>query len=633
MLISIREKTQGVVAGFIVVVIILVFALWGVNSYFAGDSEVIVAKGSDLKISQRVYRNAYRNTVERQRGRVPQTMLDSPFYKQQIVERLIQDALLTQYVESAGFRISDKDLNEKIRQQAYFQKNNSFDGELYKLALRSQQLSPAQYERQVRGDLMSIQLSSGYTANSFVTEKEVNQLLVLMRQERDIDYVEIKPDMFKKNIVVSNKKIQEFYDKNKNNYQTEEKIKIEYVILSAKDLAKDYKPTTAELKEAFESGSGFVTPAKRWVSHILLEVPKGANKKEAAAVLKKIEKLAREIKGGKRFATVAKANSDDKGSAVKGGDLGEMKTGVMVKEFEAVVNGMMKTGAISKPVRTQYGYHLIKLTKYNAEKRASFSTVKSKLEKMVRKQVGEKKFFDASPDFYNVVYEQPDSLQPAADSLGLIIKKSAWFTRTGGIGIAAKKKIVAASFHPDVIEAGRNSEAIEIDETTLVAVRLLKHKTREQKPITDVKASIKNILRDRLALEKVKELKARVLAELKKKNDLKAVARKFNLKLLTSKKIIRNKTQTVDKRIIDRVFTVSLPGKKANGVGEADLGAQGVAIFSLKAIRPGNVSKADEKMTSQARELLRERHGEGYFQAFLGNLRKESKIKIYKENL
>lgn len=633
MLVSIREKTQGVIAGFIVVIIILVFALWGVNSYFAGDSEIIVAEGSNIKISQRVYRNAYRNITEQQRGRIPQAMLDSPFYKQQIVERLIQNTLLTQYVEEAGYRISDKNLGEMIRQQSYFQKDNSFDGDLYKLALRSQQLSPAQYERQMRGDLMATQLSSGFIANTFVTDNEVNQLLVLMQQARDIDYIEIKPGLFRKNTVVDKKKIQEFYEKNKSNYTTEEKIKIEYVILSAKEMAKDYKSTTAELKEAYESGSGFVTPAKRWASHILLEVPRSANKEEEGAVLKKIEKLAREIRKGKSFSVVAKTNSDDKGSAVKGGDLGEVKSGVMVKEFEAALNGMDKQGAISKPVRTQYGYHLIKLTKYIAEKRASFSAVKSQLEKIVRIQVGEKKFFDASPDFNNVIYEQPDSLQPTADLLGLKIKQSAWFTRAGGIGIAAKKKIVAASFHPDVIEAGRNSEVIEIDDTTLVAVRLLKHKKREQKPVSDVGEAIKNILRDKLALKKVKEMKTKVLADLKKNNDLKTVAVKYKLKLVASRNIIRDKTKKLDKRIIDRAFTMRLPKKGNPEIGEVDLGAQGVAIFVLKAIRAGDASKADEKMITRTRELLRRRHGEGYFQAFLGNLRKETKIKIYKGNL
>jgi len=633
MLISIREKTQGLVAGFIVMVIILVFALWGVNSYFAGDSEKIVAKGSDIKISHRTYRNAYDNVVAKQRGRIPQSVLDSQFYKQQIVEKLIQETLLTKYVHESGYRISDKDLGERIRQQTYFQKENLFNPELYKIALRSSQLSPNQYEAQLRGDLMAAQLTSGYIKSSFAIDSEINQLLQLGLQERDIEYIEIKPEKFNQSIVVKKKNILAYYEKNKLNYQTTEKIKIQYVTLSVKELAKDYKPTTAELTEAYETGTGLVKPARRWASHILVEVAKGASKEIEAEALKKAEKLANDIKNGKRFAGMAKKYSDDKGSAVQGGDLGEVGNGVMVKEFEAALNEMTKLGAISKPVRTQYGYHLIKLTKYIPEKRKPFKEVKAQLEETVRRQVGEKKFVDASPDFYNIVYEQPDSLKPVADALGLKIVQSAWFSRQGGKDIAANQKIVTAAYHPDVLETGRNSDAIEIDDTTLVAVRLLEYKKQQQRPVSEVEDEIKNRLKHQLALDKVAELKQKVLSDLKNKNDLKFIAKKYKLNLKTGKRLVRNISKDVDKRIIDQVFSMKIPKDGKMVTGEVNLGGQGVAVIALKAVRAGDANKADKAMRARAQELLYKRHGEGYFQAFIEDLRKQTKVKVLTNNL
>lgn len=633
MLISIREKTQGLVAGFIVLVIILVFALWGVNSYFAGDSEKIVAEGNGIKIPHRVYRSAYENIVAKQRGRIPQSVLDSPFYKQQIVEKLIKETLLTKYVHESGYRLSDKVLSKKIREQTYFQKENLFNPELYKIALRSSQLSPAQYEEQLRGDLMAAQLTSGYIQSSFSIDNEVNQLLQLGLQERDIEYIEIKPENFKKTITVKKKDIQVFYEKNKLNYQTTEKLKIQFVTLSAKELAEDYKPTLSELKEAYETGTGLITPAKRWASHILVEVAKGASKEIEAEALKKAEKLANDIKNGKRFAGMAKKYSDDKGSAVQGGDLGEVGNGVMVKEFEAVLNGMTKLGAVSKPVRTQYGYHLIKLTKFIPEKRKPFKEVKAQLEETVRKQVGEKKFFDASPDFLNIVYEQPDSLKPVAEALGLKVKTSAWFSREGGKGIAADKKIVAAAYHPDVLEAGRNSEAIEVDDTTLVAVRLLEYKQKQQKPLSDVESEIKNILKNQLALKKVAELQEKILSDLKNKNDLKLIAKKYKLSVKTGKRLVRNISKDVDKRIIDRVFSMKTPEEGKIVIGEVNLGGQGVAVIALKAVRAGDASKADKAMRLRAQELLYKRHGEDYFQALIEDLRKQTNVKVFTNNL
>ncbi|MFV1993455.1 MAG: peptidyl-prolyl cis-trans isomerase, partial [Acidiferrobacterales bacterium] len=296
-------------------------------------------------------------------------------------------------------------------------------------------------------------------------------------------------------------------------------------------------------------------------------------------------------------------------------------------------NEMTKLGAISKPVRTQYGYHLIKLTKFIPEKTKPFKEVKAQLEETVRRQVGEKKFFDASPDFYNIVYEQPDSLKPVADALGLKIKQSDWFARDGGKGIAAEIKLVTAAYHPDVLEAGRNSEAIEIDDTTLVSVRLLEHKRKQQKPVADVEDEIKNKLRNQLALDKVEELKQKVLSDLKNTNDLKLIAKKYKLNLKTGKRLVRNLSKDVDKRIIDQVFSMKVPKDGKMVVGEVNLGGQGVVIIGLKAVRTGDANKADKAMRTRAQELLYKRNGEGYFQAFVEDLRKRTKVKVFTNNL
>ena len=236
-------------------------------------------------------------------------------------------------------------------------------------------------------------------------------------------------------------------------------------------------------------------------------------------------------------------------------------------------------------------------------------------------------------DFFNIVYEQPDSLKPVADALGLKIKQSAWFPREGGDGIAAEKKIVTAAYHPEVLEAGRNSEAIEVDDTTLVAVRLLEYKKQQQKPISDVEEEIKNKLRNQLALDKVKELKLKVLSDFKNKNDLKLIAKKYKLSFKTGKGIVRNISQNLDKRIIDQAFSMKMSKDGKKLASEVNLGTQGAAVIVLKAVRTGDANKADKAMRVRVQELLYKRHGEGYFQAFIENLRKQTKVKVFTNNL
>ena len=624
MLIAIREKTRGLAAALIVGIIIVVFSMWGIESYLRDSTNVLVAKGDNVEVPKRVYSRA----LERYKSRVPQQMWDNPILKQQVVESLVNETLLVNETRSLGYRASDTLLTEYIRQQSYFQTNGKFDSKMYKAALRSSNTSVSEYESQMRENLALEQLRAGYRNSVIVTDAAINNALSLMMQERVVDYVTIEPSRFKSAIKVSSKEAQDYYDSNKTRYQTEEQVKVEYIELSAKVLAANYQPGDEELREFYSQSDSAASlqKAKRRISHILVE---GDDK----AALDKTNKLLKQIKAGTSFSAMAKKHSDDPGSAEKGGDLGDFKPGVMVKEFEEAAMAMKKKGEVVGPVKTQFGYHLIKLTRYKPAVRKPFSKVRGELVKQLRERKGEEQFFGLTESFYNLVYENPDSLEAAAQELGLKIRKSDFFGRAGSkSGITSKRLVIDAAFSAEVLDQGRNSESIELDDTTLVAVRLSEHRTPATKPFKLVRKEIESTIRDRKAADKVSETVGKLRTAAVKDGLIKAAAG-LKLKVVKARRLKQEGNKDTEQALVTAVFSSNRPQQGKAAIGGAELGPRGSIVFELTGVKEGNPGKADAAARKKIGEILSKRQSNDYFANFQSGLRASAGVKIFPENL
>src|SRR3989344_3381522 len=397
MLSEIRDKTQGIFATFILVMVIVPFALWGVNSYFDTGGQINVAKVGGVEISQ----NAYRNEIDRLRGRMEPKTLDNPQFKQTVLNNLIEQALIVQQAEDQGYCIGNAQLAEIIRHQPNFQRDGKFDPALYEVWLRREGMSAQQFEARVRENILITQVQTGISESLIITQADIANLARLLEQ-----------------------------------------VRVEYLRLSAADLDPKQPPTEEELKKAYsEEAARYVVPEKRRASHILVSLPAEPTGDQAKEALAKIQDIAKQVRAGADFAGLAKKHSVDSVTAGQGGDLGEIRRGVLPKELEDALYAL-KSGEVSQPIRSTYGYQLVKLTAHTPEKRKSFADVRKELVEAVRRRQGEERFFDVSEKFRNLVYEQPDSLAPAAKALGLEIRKSEWFTHAGGTGIAAHPKVV-----------------------------------------------------------------------------------------------------------------------------------------------------------------------------------------------
>lgn len=629
MLSTIREKTQGIIATFILLLIVVPFALWGINSYFESGSKLNVATVNGTDISQL----SYRRTLDQLRGRVDPATLDSRKFKQTILDGLIDQTLLVQDAEGQGYRANTTLLAQTIRSLPYFQRDGRFDSAMYEAVLRNQGMTPQEFENRLREQSITGQIQAGLSDSAIVTDADVAQVAQLLSQQREVAYAVINLEALMSRVSVKETEIEKYYADHTELFQTPEQVRVDYLRLSAADLDRDYQPSEDDLKKAYADESArYVVPAVRRASHILISLPANASEVQAKAALAKIEDIAKQARAGADFAMLAKKYSQDSATATAGGDLGVVRPGVLPKPLESAVLAMNKPGDISQPVRTEFGYHLVKLTAYTPEKRRTFAKVRKDLAQLVRQRKGEEKFFDVSEKFRNLVYEQPDSLAPAAKALGLEIQKSGWFGQAGGSGIAANPKVVQAAFAPDVLSQARNSDAIDIDDNTLVAVRVAERKPAARQPLNEVRAQIERTLKREQARQEALRLGDTWLGELRAGKALDVLAKQSNLKYQPPKLLTRTQAAGVDSRIVEAAFRAPRPAGGKPVYDLVDLDGQGYAVFALRqVVEPSG--KVEDSAQKEARRILTSHRGADYYADYRAGLREKAKIKIFSDQL
>lgn len=624
MLTTIREKTQGIIATFIIALIAIPFALWGVNSYFDSGGQLNVAKVNGIDITQ----NDYRNEIDRLRGRVEPKTLDTPQFKQSLLNNLIDQALIIRDAENQGYRVGNAQLAEIIRNQPNFQRDGKFDASLYEALLRREGMNPKLFETRVRDEILVTHLQAGISESRIITQSEIAEIVRLLSQEREVAYVVIGTESLMAKITLTPADIEQYYSAHPEMFRFPEQVRVEYLRLSAADQNQNYHPTEEELNRAYAEEAGrYVKPEKRRASHILINLPAQADEEKTKDALAKIQEISKQARSGSDFAVLAKKHSEDTTTAPQGGDIGEIRRGVLPKELEDAVYGL-KPGEVSQPVRSPYGYHVVKLTAHTPEKRKLLAEVRKELVEIIRRRKSEEVFFEKSERLRNFVYEQPDSLVPAAKALGLEILKSDWFTHDGGTGIAANPKVVQAAFEPDVLSQARNSDAIEISADTLVAIRVAERRPAGRSPLTEVRPQVELQLKQERARQQSREMGEDLLREARSGGSLNTIAAKRGLTWQPPRMISRQETAGMDSRLVDHAFRSPRPEGDNPVYDLVDLDKRGYALMALSRVRDAT-SKRNADLEKKIRELLETRRGNEYFTNYRSGLRQNADIKIY----
>ena len=632
----IREHAKGFFAWLIVILIIIPFAFWGINSYFGGGAaDSVVAKVNDAEITTGEFQRVYvRERARRQQmlgENADPALLNDALIKRDVIDRLVNSEAVAQAANDAGLRISDAQLAREIIQNPQFQQDGRFDGELYARILNSMGLTEQGFEVQVKQDMLVEQLISGITGSEFATEKELQEITALVNQERDIGYLVLTVKDFPEEAVPSDEEIQAYYEANKDRFVLPEQVSVEYLELSAADLLGDVEVDEEALHRMYEEQQAdFIQAEERRASHILITVDPDADEAADKAAHDKALELLERIRSGESFEEIAKAESQDPGSAAQGGDLGFFGRGMMVKPFEEAVYGM-SIGDISEPVRTSFGYHIIKLTDIKAQQGKTFEEVRDTLEQEYRELMAEERFYDIAERLADLTYEVPDTLEVAAQELGLEIKISPMFSRHAGEGIAANSKVRAMAFSPDVLEAGNNSEPVTIGTNHVVVLRVKDHRPVSHKPLDEVRDEIIASLQQEAAAEKVQSLGEKIRERMAAGEDPAALAKEYNVEWHEAG-FVKRDDSAVPGEVLRAAFRMSPPDQgqaRFEGVG---LVSGDYAVVAVKAVRSSEAAEGEED-TERFKNLVLRKYGAQAGNGALEGIRKRSKIEIIQENL
>lgn len=630
MLHFIRERAQGWVAWFIVGLISIPFALWGVNSYLNGPSEIVVAKVNGKAISQTEYQQALQQYRDRMRSvlkdKFDPSVFDTLNVKQNVLNSLIDKKLLLSVSEDLGQRVSNENLASSIQSTPAFQKDGKFNADRYSLMLARAGLTPERYEAELRVETLITQITENVQKSTLAAQYSIDNLFRLEKQTREIAFGVVPALSLLDKVTVTDEQVKAYYDLHAANYLAPERMVVNYIELSVDALAKDITASDEELKSFYINNQDkFVGPEQRKASHILIEG-------DDEAAIAQLEKVKARLDAGESFATLASELSQDVGSAKEGGDLGYFQRGVMDSAFEDAVFGMKTVGQVSDMVKTEFGYHLIELTGIKKPESKSFEQAKPEVEALYRRQKAETLFYEKAEQLADLSYENPDSLDVAAEELGLEIKTSSEFQRQRNTsGIAKDPKVVAAAFSEDVLTNDLNSAVIELSKSDLLVLHKNKHTLSTQLPFESVAPAIKEQLRFENAALQAKEEGQKLLTELKSGVSPDSLFAENNWH---AAKVYSRDEEDVSPQILHQAFSMAKPTStdQAEFIGFTATNGNYV-LLKLSAVTEGNSDNVSDAEREGLKSHLLRAYGESELQAFINSLKEGSDIEVFSNYL
>jgi len=629
MLQTIRDRAHGWIAWAIVFLISVPFALWGIQSYLDIGGEPIAAKVNGVEITQRDLDRRVQQARMRLREQLgaayDAAQFDDKQLRREALDSMIRETLLVDVSNRMGLRVSDQELRAQILAEPGFQRDGRFDPPSYENMLQLQGMSPAMFEAQLRQRLVGTQLARAVVDSELVTSAEREEFLRLNGQKRAVAWLRIPASRFMDEGPVDDADIRTYYEANAARFRAPEQVKLDYLVLDVATLATKTDLSEEELRRAYESDQArFGQPERRKVRHILLTVPPGADEAADTAVRDQIEAVRKRIQDGEPFDQVAKEVSKDPGSAAQGGSLGDIERGIMDPAFDEAAFSL-SPGELSEPVKTRFGYHLIDVESVTPNAVKPFDEVRDQLREELAKQRAEALFYDLGERLANVVYESSDSLEPAAEELGLTVQHSDWIGREGGEGLLGSPKVTAAAFSEDVLNERRNSDLIEPEKDVLqaVVVRVADHREAAAIPFDEVREEIVSTLRQERARKAAAEAAAAAAEQLRNGADWAAVAGEDQVEEPGS--VGRNDPK-LPAPVSETAFTLPVPAGGQAGVGTAVFDDGDAAVVRVTRVEPGEATAPAGQGADQARSILGRLMGRQAYEAVLKDMERRADI-------
>jgi peptidyl-prolyl cis-trans isomerase D len=633
---SIREKLTGILAFGILGVLIIPFALVGVNEYFTTNSGNIVARVNDTEIAFNDFNESYSRFRRRAQAtlgaRFDPVQFDQLVMRRQHLDSMIDEELMSQAVQSLGLDIDDKTLAEEIYSIPAFQVDGQFNQDVYQSRLISQGLTPTQFQNEMRSQIVLSQLPENITVSSIATSSEISEFVALLDQSRTFN-VAMVPAVIDEEIAFTEEEVNQWYESHSEDFQSEERVIIEYVELDAAFLPVGPPPEEDYLRDQFESQSArFISPEQRRASHILIEVSTDADEATKATAKQMAADLSKRALDGEDFAALATEFSQDVGSAAQGGDLGWVEPGVMVSAFETAVFELSMETPVSGPVETGFGWHVIQLTEVRESSGMSFEEARMQLLVEYEDEGSARAFLEQADRLVDLIYEDPTTLEGAALDLGLTVYEVGPFSRAGGEGIAATPAVVAEAFTDMVLLQDSVSDPVNLDENRLVMIKLKQHLPVALKPLQEVRVEISTILSENLANEKAKIAAEELLLALQAgENVMEVVAVEAGLEYARHETIKRNAV-VPDSTLVREIFRLQAPveGETVQIVLPTSLG---YAAVELESVTDGVLDQGSLIAKQQYERVLANGNASKEAYALLRQLRSTADLEVFEDRI
>jgi peptidyl-prolyl cis-trans isomerase D len=625
MLQKIRDNTQGIISKIFVWFIIGIFSLWGVDTIvgtFIASTATLTVNGEEISeleiesLAQQKAREFYTNVDET----TDLSDFDDSIFRESAINELIQRELLAQSAARSGMNVSSRSIDLRIAQTPDFQIDGVFNAERANLLLQSIGYTPNSYRSMLASESIINQLLVAYSGTGFSTRSDLARLASLIHQKRSFRALSLSLDFQAGEMAIPEADIQAYYDANQADFIQPEQVRISYIELDKEALFDEVTVTEESIRAAYEEESAlFQAQTERRAAHILFAA---SSEDEFTAAMQAAEAARARLDNGEDFAALALELSDDTGSAQDGGDVGYTTGSNFDEPFEAALREL-QVDEVSGPTRTDFGIHLIKLTELAETENAPFEQRRDDLERDLKQSEVDVMFISRADQLGNLAFESLDLVEPA-EAMGLEIQQSDWFSRAGGIGVAAFEGVVNAAFGSEVLEEGLNSDLITIDPNRSVVIHLDDHQPEQVRPLEEVRVEIEGLLRIEQMQEQSRLIGETIVASLQAGENVDELLQAQNVEWQTFENVERGEP-TLNPEIGEFVFGLARPGDMPVYAGR-QLFSGNYIVVELQSVQDGTVADFEEGEELNLGNFISQQHASNDFAGFLMGLEARAEI-------
>ncbi|MFT7685519.1 MAG: peptidyl-prolyl cis-trans isomerase D [Candidatus Azotimanducaceae bacterium] len=607
-----RDRSEGIVAKIIVGLIIIVFAAFGMGSittFLAPVAKVATVNGDDVTQQEMEIEVERTRRILLSQNQTPES-IDEDELRKNVLQNLINRKLLIQASDDLGLRYGAKALDADIVSTSAFQIEGQFSPQQFQLVLGSAGYSPLTYRAEMQRDKVLVQMNSAIRTSAFLTGVEIDRASSLAQQTRDIAFLRVDVGALSESIEIPENEVSAFYDDHRSDFMTEEAVDISYIEVKRNDLLSEVEVSEEQLLVYFaDTKASYTEPERRRVAHILIDVSDERSEDEAKV---QVDDLYEKLITGGDFTALAAEFSADTGSSEEGGDLGFNDSGTFVEEFELAANELA-LNQLSLPVKTEFGYHILKLLGVEETIEPEFAEVREKVEEEFRKVGAEELFVNLSSRLSEISYESADLVEPA-EELGLEIKTTGLVSRSNPTGITITPSVLDAAMNPDVLLDGNNSVLLEVTPNHHVVLRVKEYQPKEAKALAIVSEEIKTTLKLEQATTLAKGQAEEMTSMLESGSVTRFVADKFGLQWTVVGEARRNQ-MGMDREINVEAFSLPRPLEGNKSIGSAILSDGDAAVLVVTNVQNNKGDgSTSEDLRSLGRVLASQQGGSDYLE-------------------